>query len=129
MLVTEADLVRDLANAHRVAAAPDDLQRITDRPWWLGASTHSLQKPCFDQDEACLVITRFAEIIAQPADLVAEDGVQFHDATGKLAERQTEERPGATRSQTHSDEMHVTSFVDDDGCRAFAGNPAVSEGG
>jgi hypothetical protein len=89
MFVTKADFVCDLPDAERIAAAPDDLQRITNRAWWLGPSAHPLQQPCFDQGEARFVIERFTEIIAQPADLAAEDGIQFHDAAGKLAKRHT----------------------------------------
>src|SRR5689334_7423662 len=78
VFVTEADLIRNLRDAHRIATAPDNLQRMADGAW--RPSAHSLQKPGFNKGEAGLVITRLAEVIAQPVDLAAEDGVKFHDA-------------------------------------------------
>jgi hypothetical protein len=128
MFVTEADLTGDLSDADCIAAAPNDIERITHCTRWLGPSAHSCEQPCFNKREAGVVITRFAEIIAEPIDLAAEDGVQFHDTSGKLTERQTKERPGATRPQTHSDEMDFAAFINDDGRHAFPGNPTVPEG-
>ena len=128
MPVTKANLIRDLPDTHRVAAALDNFQRVTDRAWWLGPSPHPFKQPRFHAVEARLVVKCFTEIIAQPIDVAAEDGVQFHDSPGKFAQRKANERPRATRAQTHSDEVHVTGFVDHDGRHAFAGNPAVPEG-
>src|ERR1700719_4434176 len=93
MFVTKADFVCDLPDADGIAATPDDIERVTDRAWWLDAGTHSFEQPCFDEREALVVINCFAEIIAEPVDLAAEDGVQFHDAPGKFAQWQTQERP------------------------------------
>jgi hypothetical protein len=96
MFVTNADLVRNLPNAESFATAPDNLQRVAHRGWRFGATANSVEQPVFDQSESLIVIKRFTETFAEPIDLAAQNGVQFHNATGKLAERQTQERPGAT---------------------------------
>src|SRR5205823_6638569 len=108
MPVTKANLIRDLPDTHRVAAALNDLQRVTDRTRWLGTSAHPFEQPRFHEVEARLVIKCCTEIIAQPVDFAADNGVQFRDSPGKFAQRKTNERPRATCAQTHSDEVHVT---------------------
>ena len=76
MFVTEADLVRNLPDAHCFATAPDNIQRVAHRAWRLGAAAYSFKQPIFDQGEALIVIKRFTEIFAKSINLTAQNGVQ-----------------------------------------------------
>src|SRR4029453_3452413 len=125
MFVTDPDLVRHLPDAHGVRSSLNRTQRIRDCP--CRRRSLSREQPLFEQIKARVVSRFFPKPIAQLVYLRSKHVFQFYNLSGKFAHRYSKKRPATTGAQSHTDEMHITSFIDQDWLSAFARNPAAME--